>query len=80
MSRIPKVALSIALTAALPSIFAQAPAPTPAQTTKAPARPQPPTRDPHTPGYVTAKEGESTQMFMAPSRAPAAPPPPRPGQ
>jgi enterochelin esterase family protein len=31
---------------------APAPAPTPAR----PARPQPPTRDPNTPGYVKAKE------------------------
>src|SRR5271167_3971534 len=38
---------------------APAPAPTPAATTPAggcPQRPTPPTRDPHTPGYVTATE------------------------
>jgi enterochelin esterase-like enzyme len=35
--------------------MAQAPSPTPPATTR-PARPTPPTRDPNTPGYVTAKE------------------------
>ena len=47
----------ILLVAAIVPVLAQAPAapaiPTPAP---APARPTPPTRDPHTPGYVTAKE------------------------
>ena len=37
------------------AVIGQAPAPPPAQTA-APARPTPPTRDPHTPGVVTAKE------------------------
>jgi iron(III)-enterobactin esterase len=49
VSRIVFVALSIGLAAGL----------SPAQTPPAPARaarPTPPTRDPHTPGYVTAKE------------------------
>ena len=52
---------SILLTASIVPVLAQAsgaPA-TPSQapqTTPAPARPTPPTRDPHTPGYVTAKE------------------------
>ncbi len=51
MVRLPGVALLISLTTGLVPAFAQAPA--------APARrvrPTPPTRDPHTPGYVTAKE------------------------
>ena len=56
MSRIPHLAFLTAFAAAVPSALAQIPAPAPAQTAKAPARPQPPTRDPHTPGYVTAKE------------------------
>jgi len=51
----------ILLVAAIVPVLAQAPA-TPATPTQAPqpapapARPTPPTRDPHTPGYVTAKE------------------------
>jgi len=52
---------SILLTAAIVPVLAQAPGapatpPQAPQTTPAPARPTPPTRDPHTPGYVTAKE------------------------
>ncbi len=41
---------SVFLISALGVALAQTPAPAP------PARPTPPTRDPHTPGYVTAKE------------------------
>jgi enterochelin esterase-like enzyme len=52
--------LSIALLASL-TVLAQAPAPA---ATKA-ARPGPPTRDPHTPGYVTAKELPDTQNAPA---------------
>jgi len=52
--------LSIAFLIGVSTAMAQAPAPaTPAPAAAAPgrgARPAPPTRDPHTPGYVTAKE------------------------
>ena len=51
MFRLCSIAFSLTLTAALNPALAQAPAPT-----ARPARPTPPTRDPHTPGYVTAKE------------------------
>ena len=53
-------AILFGLTAGVTAAMAQAPAvqapaaPPPAQA--APARPAPPTRDPHTPGFVTAKE------------------------
>src|ERR1700676_640480 len=43
--------ISIALSISLMNSLAQAPAPA-----ARPARPTPPTRDPNTPGYVTAKE------------------------
>src|SRR5579862_5860584 len=49
MLRLPTIAFLISLTAGLYPAAAQAPA-------TAPARPTPPTRDPHTPGYVMAKE------------------------
>jgi enterochelin esterase-like enzyme len=49
MLRLPSIALLIGLTTG--SAMAQAPAAVPR-----PARPAPPTRDPNTPGYVTAKE------------------------
>ena len=57
MFRLSSVVLSIGLTSGLYLAIAQ----TPAQAPAAPpggraARPAPPTRDPHTPGYVTAKE------------------------
>jgi len=48
---IPGIALSIGLMAVLHPAMAQAPA-----AAARPARPTPPTRDPHTPGYVTATE------------------------
>ena len=51
--------LGIALLAIAPLVRAQTgtpPATTTAAPTTAPARPTPPTRDPHTPGYVTATE------------------------
>jgi iron(III)-enterobactin esterase len=51
MFRLVSVAFSIGLVAAM----AQAPA-TPTQAPPRAPRPAPPTRDPHTPGYVTAKE------------------------
>jgi enterochelin esterase family protein len=51
MPRLSKIAFLISLTAALHPALAQAPA-----AAKAPVRPTPPTRDPNTPGYVTAKE------------------------
>jgi iron(III)-enterobactin esterase len=58
MFRLRNLVCTIGLTAALNPLLSQVPAQTPAQATKAaaPARPQPPTRDPHTPGYVPAKE------------------------
>jgi len=58
MPRLLSSAFLAGLVAALNSAMAQAPA-TPAPPAAAPARaprPQAPTRDPHTPGYVTAKE------------------------
>jgi enterochelin esterase family protein len=51
MFRLPSIAFLISLTASLTPVMAQAPA-----TAKRPARPTPPTRDPNTPGYVTAKD------------------------
>ncbi len=48
--------LSIALLSILSTCFDPGMAQTPPPATKRPARPTPPTRDPHTPGYVTAKE------------------------
>ena len=57
MFRVSNIAFLICLTTGLDSAMAQSP---PAAQTPAPAarppRPTPPTRDPHTPGYVTAKE------------------------
>jgi iron(III)-enterobactin esterase len=54
MFRLRNLVFSTGLIAGLRPLQAQAPG----QATKAPApaRPQPPTRDPHTPGYVSAKE------------------------
>jgi enterochelin esterase family protein len=50
MFRLLSIASLICLMTALAPAIAQTPPPSP------PARPTPPTRDPHTPGYVTAKE------------------------
>jgi enterochelin esterase family protein len=50
MFRLLSIASLIYLMTALDPAMAQTPPPAP------PARPTPPTRDPHTPGYVTAKE------------------------
>src|SRR5438128_4331534 len=55
------LAVSFGLVCAVAAVMAQAPAqtPAPASPPAAPAqppRPTPPTRNPHTPGYVTAKE------------------------
>jgi len=50
MFRLLSHAFLICLITGFGRVVAQTPAPTP------PARPTPPTRDPHTPGYVTAKE------------------------
>ena len=47
------LAFAVSLTAGLDQTTTQTPVPLP---TQRPARPVPPTRDPHTPGYVTAKE------------------------
>jgi enterochelin esterase-like enzyme len=58
MLRLPRIAslilLIVGIGAATMQAISQAP-PTPAPATR-PARPTPPTRDPNTPGYVTAKE------------------------
>src|SRR5713226_7101942 len=51
--RLRSIAFLISLMTGLNPAMAQAPAPAPAVR---PARPAPPTRDPITPGYVTAKE------------------------
>ncbi len=51
MFRLPSIAFLIGLSSALNPVSAQTPAPT-----TLPARPTPPTRDPHTPGYVTSTE------------------------
>src|SRR5438477_4878635 len=51
MFRLLSIAFSIMLMTGLDPAIAQAPAPT-----ARPARPTPPTRDPNTPGYVTAKD------------------------
>ena len=55
MFRVRTIVFLISLAAGLQPVSAQAPAQAPAQPTR-PARPTPPTRDPHTPGYVDAKE------------------------
>ena len=55
MFRLLSIAFLIGLMSALDPAMAQAPAQAPARP-RAHARPTPPTRDPHTPGYVTAKE------------------------
>ena len=59
MYRLASVAFLISVVAGLAPATAQTQAPPPPQAPPAavrPARPAPPTRDPHTPGYVTAKE------------------------
>jgi iron(III)-enterobactin esterase len=49
--------LSLCAADSMAQVAAPSPsAPAPAQAPAAPPRPTPPTRDPHTPGYVTAKE------------------------
>ena len=53
MFRFLSIALLIGVAAGFGPAMAQAPAPGAAAR---PARPTPPTRDPHTPGYVQAKE------------------------
>jgi len=53
MLRLPGIAFSIALLAVASSAAAQA---LPPSASPCPPRPTPPTRDPHTPGYVTAAE------------------------
>lgn len=56
MVRLLSITLLVGLAAGANSTFAQAPAGAPAAGTKAPARAPTPARDPHSPGYVTAKE------------------------
>jgi len=53
MSRLTSIAIAL-LTSSIP-VMPQVPA-TPPPAAARPARPQPPTRDPNTPGYVTAKD------------------------
>src|ERR1700712_5087145 len=49
--RFPLLSIALLVSLGMNSAMAQAPAPS-----TRPARPTPPTRDPSTPGYVTAKE------------------------
>ena len=55
MLRLFSIAFLISVMTGLYSAFARAPTPAPAEAERR-ARPAPPTRDPHTPGYVAAKE------------------------
>ena len=55
MFRLLSIAFLISLMTGANPAMAQAPAPAPAPAAR-PPRPTPPTRDPHTPGYVTAKD------------------------
>src|SRR5580693_7938794 len=55
MLRLFSIAFLISVMTGLYPTFAQAPTPAPAEAAPR-ARPAPPTRDPHTPGYVAAKE------------------------
>jgi enterochelin esterase family protein len=55
MFRVRTIAFLIGLAASVCPVSAQAPAQAPAAAPR-PPRPTPPTRDPHTPGYVAAKE------------------------
>jgi iron(III)-enterobactin esterase len=73
--------LSVVFLTVLISASAQTPPPVVAPPAQAPARPQNPTRDPHTPGYVTAKEltdGENApanvdgNFILGPTHNPAA--------
>src|ERR1700709_1580995 len=77
MFRPASVAILIGLMSASGSLMAQAPTTTPAPR---PPRPTPPTRDPHTPGYVTAKElpdganaplNEDGNFILGPTHNPA---------
>jgi enterochelin esterase family protein len=56
MFRLLSIAFFVGLLTSLDPAMAQAPAQPPAQAAARPVRPQPPTRDPNTPGYVSAKE------------------------
>ncbi|HEV2448208.1 MAG TPA: esterase family protein, partial [Candidatus Sulfopaludibacter sp.] len=76
MFRLFSMACLMALAAGSDPALAQAPAAAPR-----PARPTPPTRDPHTPGYVTAKElpdgalppaNADGNFILGPAHAPAA--------
>jgi iron(III)-enterobactin esterase len=81
MFRVPRSALSICLLAGFDSASAQTPPQQPpVQQAQAPARPPAPTRDPHTPGYVKAKElpdgaipspRENGNFIIGPNYAPA---------
>ena len=79
----PILAFSILLIGSLPLAFAQAPPPAPH-----PARPVPPTRDPHSPGYVKAVElpdgtnppvNADGNFIIGPTYAPAPETLPHPG-
>lgn len=56
MRSFPSVALLIGLMTGIASASAQAPAAAPGPVGSNPVRPTPPARDPHTPGFVAAKE------------------------
>ena len=65
------IAFSISLMTGLDPAMAQAPAAAQAPATAPrPPRPAPPTRDPHTPGYVTAKELPDGAKFWSKPWAP----------
>ena len=79
MFRVRTFAFLIGLATGLQPLSAQAPTQAPAAPAR-PARPTPPTRDPHTPGYVAAKElpdGENApsnadgNFILGPTHSPA---------
>jgi enterochelin esterase family protein len=80
MFRLLSIAFLINLTTGFHPALAQTPAPVPAPSAR-PARPAPPTRDPGTPGYVTAKDlpdganasaKEDGNFILGPTHNPAA--------
>jgi iron(III)-enterobactin esterase len=56
MFRLSSIAFLIGLMSSLPALLSQTPVPAQTPAPAPVARPAPPTRDPHTPGYVEAKE------------------------
>ena len=80
MLRLPILATAFTLVTILSSAVAQTPAAPPPNPAPRPARPTPPTRDPHTPGYVAAKElpdganppaNEDGNFILGPTHNPA---------